>query len=84
MPWRDGGLELLSVMCTWFLSTPGHNGKAGTTGTAGARPQRLLEKCSWFVGPETAIFCKTQSAAQLSLKIPLYVLDNKAQNYSLY
>ena len=65
---------------------PGHNGKSGTTNTAWKLESHrgCWRNVLGLFGPETAMFCKTQSAAQLSLKIPLYVLDNKAQNYSLY
>lgn len=70
----------------WWLSNARWTWKGRTMGTAWNLEihKRLFEKCSGFVGPEIAILLKTQSAVQLSWKIPLYILDNKAQNYSLY
>lgn len=75
-----------SVCNAWLPSTLGCGGEAGPTGTAWNLESHKgrWRNASRFVGPETAIVLKTQSAAQLSLKTPLYILDNKAQNYSLH
>lgn len=56
----------------WLLSTPGGGRtRSHRRRSESGMPQKVVrEKYSWFVGPETATFFKTQSAAQLSLKTP--------------
>lgn len=56
----------------WLLSTPGGGRtRSHRRRSESGMPQKVVrKKYSWFVGPETATFFKTQSAAQLSLKTP--------------